>query len=92
MVKGADRFRDHFRDATDHYVLIGGVAAEAWLTQAGLTFRVTKDIDMVLVVETLDDAFMNRVWDFVRAGKYARKERDDVQRRYYRFIKPADDA
>jgi len=28
MVKGLDLFRDHFRDFTDRYVLIGGTACD----------------------------------------------------------------
>lgn len=92
MVRGIDRFREHFRGHAAQFVLIGGVAADAWFTRAGLTFRATKDIDIVLLVEALDDAFLRRTWEFVRAGRYARKERSDERRTYYRFSKPADVA
>lgn len=92
MVKGVDRFREQFRGHGAQFVLIGGVAADAWFTRAGLAFRATKDIDIVLLVEAIDDAFLARMWDFVRAGRYARKERSDSGRTYFRFTKPEDPA
>lgn len=45
MVKGLARFREHFRDRTDAFVVIGGVACDEWLGAQGLPFRPTKDID-----------------------------------------------
>ena len=35
----------------DNYVIIGGTACDIIIEDAGLTTRVTKDIDMILVVE-----------------------------------------
>lgn len=92
MVRGIDRFREQFRDHAAQFALIGGVAADSWFTRAGLTFRATKDIDVVLIVEVLDDAFLRRIWEFVRAGRYERRERSSGRRTYYRFTKPADPA
>jgi len=89
-VRGLDRFREHFRDHAAQFAVIGGVAADMWLTRAGLPFRATKDIDIVLLVEALNDAFLRRMWAFVRAARYERKERSDGRRTYYRFSKPAD--
>ena len=53
MIKGLDVFRLHFEHYTDRYVLIGGVAATLAMEEAGLDFRATKDIDLVLVVEAM---------------------------------------
>ncbi len=92
MVRGIDRFREQFRDHAAQFALIGGVAADAWFTRSGLTFRATKDIDVVLIVEVLDDAFLRRIWEFVRSGRYERRERSSGRRTYYRFTKPADPA
>ena len=47
MVKGLDQFRAHFEDFNDRYVLIGGAACFLALDEAGLDFRVTKDLDIV---------------------------------------------
>jgi hypothetical protein len=57
MVTGVDRFRAHFVDHEHQYVLIGGAACELIMDDAGLDFRATKDLDIVLIVEALDPAF-----------------------------------
>ena len=70
MVKGLEVFREHFRNYADRYVLIGGAACDIAMTGAGLAFRATKDLDIVLYVEALDTAFVQAFWEFVRAGGY----------------------
>ena len=57
MVKGLDLFRDHFREHKAGYVLIGGAACDLVMEQAGLVFRATKDLDIVLQIEVLDKSF-----------------------------------
>ena len=61
MIKGLDKFWEHFAGFADRYVLIGGAAADLVMNEAGVDFRVTKDFDIVLCVEALDtsaaDAF-----------------------------------
>ena len=59
MVKGYNRFRDHFARYSEHYVLIGGTAAAYFMEEAGLPFRTTKDLDIVLIVEALDSRFVH---------------------------------
>lgn len=53
MVKGLDVFQNWFADHADQYVLIGGTAASLTMEDAGLDFRATKDLDIVLHVEAL---------------------------------------
>ena len=48
MVRGLDVFRRHFAGHTDQFVLIGGTAATLAMAEAGLDFRATKDLDIVL--------------------------------------------
>lgn len=88
MIAGLERFRDYFRDYADHYVLIGGVAAMQWLEEADLNPRATKDFDIVLLVERLDDQFLRRFWDFVKAGGYNNLQKSTGERIYYRFTAP----
>mgnify|MGYP000521783331 CR=1 FL=1 len=57
MIKGLDKFREHFAGFADRYVLIGGAAADLVMDEAGVDFRVTKDFDIVLCVEALDTSF-----------------------------------
>lgn len=51
MVTGLDVFRDHFKDYQGAYVLIGGVACYLVMEEAGVDFRATKDLDIVLCAD-----------------------------------------
>ncbi|MDP1613551.1 MAG: hypothetical protein Q8M11_21025 [Sulfuritalea sp.] len=70
MVRGLDIFRTHFADHADQYVLIGGTAATLAMEGAGLEFRATKDLDIVLHIEALRPEFGTVFWSFVEAGGY----------------------
>lgn len=87
MVEGLDLFTAHFADHTDHYVLIGGTACDRHFTQREIPFRATKDLDIILVVEALNDAFVKHFYDFVRDGEYTLAEVDG-KKTFYRFIEP----
>lgn len=88
MVKGLDRFREHFKAFTDRYVLIGGTACDLAFTDAGVPFRATKDLDIVLCVESLDADFARAFWAFVKQGEYETQESSTGEKRFYRFKKP----
>lgn len=92
MVRGLDLFRDHFSRFVDCYVLIGGTACDLIMSDAGLPFRATKDLDIVLCVEAIDRGFGEAFWQFVKTGQYRMHETSTGQRRFYRFQKPADEA
>ena len=89
MVKGLDLFRERFKALADRYVLIGGTACDLILEEAGLRFRATKDLDIVLCIESLDAAFGRAFWEFVNAGGYEIRESTEGKGRFYRFQKPA---
>jgi hypothetical protein len=89
MVTGVDRFRAHFAEHEHQYVLIGGAACELIMDDAGLDFRATKDLDIVLIVEALDPAFSEAFMAFVEAGAYKIQQRSEGERILYRFAKPA---
>lgn len=91
MVKGLDLFGARFSEFTGEYTLIGGTAAELSMRDTGLDFRATKDLDIVLVAESLSPRFGEAFWQFVRDGGYEIRERGEVERRcFFRFKKPAD--
>jgi hypothetical protein len=92
VVKGLDLFRRHFAGHSSQYVLIGGTAASLALENAGLEFRATKDLDIVLHVEALDAAFGTAFWAFVEQGRYQiRQSTGSGRPLLYRFAKPGDD-
>ena len=88
MAYGTEIFRQHFRDYTDQYVLIGGTACDLLFNEAGMQFRATKDIDMVLVVEALTTDFAQRFWQFIEDGGYKARQRSNGQPEFYRFVEP----
>ncbi|ESW38272.1 hypothetical protein [Pseudomonas taiwanensis] len=91
-VKGLDVFGKHFHDFRDSYVLIGGVASALAMEDAGEDFRVTKDLDVVLVIEALNADFVARFWAFIKSGGYEIKQRGGERPEpiFYRFQKPTD--
>ena len=90
MVRGLDIFRDYFRDYQDHYVLIGGAACDVLMADAGLEFRATKDLDIVLCVEVLNAEFGQHFWRFIEEGGYRQREMGSGDKEYYRFVEPAE--
>jgi hypothetical protein len=88
MVAGIDKFREHFAKYENHYVIIGGTACDLLFTEAGLPFRATKDIDMVLCVDEVDAAFGQAFKAFLDAGGYQAREKSDGGKEFYRFQKP----
>ena len=89
MVGGLERFRDHFSEFGARYVLIGGAAVDMLMDRAGIDFRVTRDLDVVLLVESLDAEFAAAFWEFVRAGGYERCHKSNGRPCFYRFHSPA---
>lgn len=92
MVVGLDKFREYFAEFPDQYVIIGGTACDVVLTAEGLTPRATKDIDIILIIEALNPAFVAQFWQFIQDGNYERREESTDERRYYRFVNPATDG
>ncbi len=62
MVKGLPRFREHFADYQDHYVLIGGSACDVQFDEAGIGFRATKDLDIVFLNQKIQ--IFLRSWNY----------------------------
>jgi len=89
MIQGLDTFKTFFKGYEDRYTLIGGVACYLSMADAGLDFRATKDLDIVLCAEALDAEFAQRFWDFVKAGEYEHQEKSTGDRQFYRFTKPS---
>lgn len=87
MVEGLARFRSHFADYTDQYILIGGTACTVAMESVGQTFRATADLDIVLCVEALNADFVRSFWAFIRDGQYEIQQKATGERQLYRFRK-----
>ena len=92
MVTGLAGFKEWFAGFEDHYALIGGAACDLLLTEEGLDFRATRDIDMVLIVESLTPAFGARFWEYVKAADYEHRNKSKGEPQFYRFINPKDNS
>ena len=75
MVDGIEKFRERFRDFSDQFVLIGGTACDFLMNEAGLDFRRTKDLDIVLIVEVLKRDFCKELLTFISEGDYKIQEK-----------------
>ncbi len=89
MVKGLDIFREFFAAYSGQYVLIGGTAASLAMEEAGLEFRATKDLDIVLYVEGVSPEFGRAFWSFIESGGYEIRESSSGNPVFYRFQKPS---
>lgn len=92
MVSGIDIFREHFSNFKDQYTVIGGFACDLLMTDAGLDFRQTVDIDMVLTVEALTTEFAKAFWAFIDQGGYQARQRSNGKPEFYRFVNPTNSA
>lgn len=89
MVKGIDVFQEYFKEYTDQYVLIGGAACSVSFEEQDISFgRTTKDLDVVLIVEAQTKEFGERLWKFIKDGKYRIRAKSNGKPQFYRFDKP----
>ena len=88
MVRGIESFREWFRGHEEQYAIIGGTACDLLMTDVGLDFRATKDIDLVLIVEAVDAKFASLFWEYVVAGGYEHRDKSTGTPQFYRFTNP----
>lgn len=87
-IRGLTLFGEHFKRYTEQYVLIGGVASWLTMNEYGETFRATKDLDIVIIIETINPNFVNSFWEFIKLGNYEIKQVGSGKPIFYRFQKP----
>lgn len=88
MVRGIESFREWFRGYEEQYAIIGGTACDLLMTDEGMDFRATKDIDLVLIVEAVDAAFGRRFWEYVVSAGYEHRNKSTGELQFYRFTNP----
>jgi hypothetical protein len=76
-VKGLDTFIEYLSEHRDAFVLIGGTACDMWFTEQNLSFRSTKDLDVVLIVDKINPVFIRSFWKLIRDGEYQIKNRNE---------------
>lgn len=89
MVRGLQKFKKKFSEYSGHYLLIGGTACTVLMDEADIDFRATKDLDIVLYVEALDEQFVKVFWEFIDEGDYQNRQKSTGENIFYRFLKPS---
>jgi len=88
MVVGMELFRDKLKGFEDCYTVIGGAACDILMSEADIDFRLTKDIDMILILEDKRTEFAKTFWEFIRQGGYKCGWKNSDEMHFYRFTEP----
>ena len=70
IVSGIQQFESAFGSFSDSFIIIGGSACRAVLSDGPIQPRRTRDIDMVLVFENVGKDFIAAFWKFIKEGGY----------------------
>ena len=70
MVNGFTKFKERFQGFENQYVIIGGTACDLIMENEELPFRATKDVDIVLIVESITAEFGRQFWEYVKEAGY----------------------
>ena len=88
MVTGLINFKRYFQGFENQYVIIGGTACDLLMESEELPFRATKDIDIVLIVESITAEFGRKFWDYVKEAGYEHWNKSRGAAEFYRFTSP----
>lgn len=84
MLDRLDSFKNAFSGYEDYYTVIGGTACELLMNDLGMGFRVTKDVDMIVILESGYGDFLKTFWQFITGNDYVCCEKEG-QTHFYRF-------
>lgn len=88
MVEGMMSFRKKFAGYEDCYTIIGGAACDILMSEAELSFRRTKDIDIILILEDKRAEFARIFWEYIKEGDYKCGWKNSPEMHFYRFTEP----
>ena len=88
MIKGIESFKEWFKNNVDQYTIIGGAACDILMEEHGLDFRSTKDLDLVLIIEAVDIAFVKKFWEYIKMARYQHCNKSTGKAQFYRFSHP----
>jgi len=79
IVSGIQQFERAFSAFSDSFIVIGGSACRAVLSDGPIQPRRTRDIDMVLVLENVGNNFISAFWKFIKDGGYKFASRKNAE-------------
>ena len=88
MVSGFTKFKERFQSFENQYVIIGGTACDLIMENEELPFRATKDVDIVLIVESITAEFGRQFWEYVKEAEYEHLNKSTGNAQFYRFTSP----
>ncbi len=88
MINGFSTFKEYFKGFENQYVVIGGTACDLIMESEELPFRATKDLDIVLIVESITPEFGRRFWEYVKEADYQHINKSTGEAQFYRFSNP----
>lgn len=98
MLPKIEHFCHYFAKYSGAYALIGGAACTVWYSDHIPSFRGTEDLDIVLILESLDIEFTEAFNNYISQSGYKTCERIDLEQGspsrkiLYRFSEPEDIA
>ncbi|MCR4652023.1 MAG: hypothetical protein K5662_09805 [Lachnospiraceae bacterium] len=90
MVVGLDSFKNQFQGFEDCYTVIGGTACDILMSEANIEFRLTKDIDIILILEDRQAEFAKVFWEYIKTGGYRCGWKNSGDMHFYRFTNPSE--
>lgn len=90
MVQRMESFREWFAKYSNQYVIIGGTTCDLLMIQDDFDFRATRNIDMVLILESLTPEFGTHFWEYVCDAGYEHCNKSNGEPELYRFTHPSD--
>lgn len=88
VVTGIEAFRQALAGHENDYVLIGGGACSILFDMEALSFRATKDLDIVVLADSEASGFARALWGFIKRNGYESWSRTEGRCSYFRFILP----
>lgn len=85
---GIKKFKEYFNGYENQYVIIGGTACELIMVNEELDFRGTKDLDIVIIIESLTKEFGEIFWNFILEAGYQHINKGTGEAQFYRFSQP----
>ena len=90
MVSGFTKFKERFQGFENQYVIIGGTACDLIMENEELPFCATKDVDIVLIVESITAEFGKEYEDVrrnLRSVGFGRNPKGDSSFLYFILLR-----
>ena len=90
MVDGLDKLVTAFAGLEHEYAIIGGCACDLILSDVGIKFRNTRDVDMIICISSESEAFIKAFQGLLRDGEYKVWYDKEKNKHFFRFVNDHD--